>query len=1024
MKEAQSKPQHEFLNRSVLPLLAALSLMANGGSADESKSNEETLDSDEYIEELVVTGTMIHTGIDESAVPLESISEEEIEAIAPADIKDIFRNMTFNVSSLGSSSSNWVGDDGSYGAASVNVRNLGNGATLVLVDGKRVVASQFNNNGGSYVDIQTLLPTIALDHVDVLKDGTSAIYGSDAVAGVANLKTRKDFSGLDVQLYASVDHESGNQQDTSVEILYGGGTGQLRFTVAASVLDRGELGYVDRFEEFGRSGLSSFGQPGRYVPQVDASGPQPVTSNFWWPNGGPSPSQFLGSLPDTECEKAAIDDGRMGTLGLHPNFSHICVYDYSSFFAMVRPESANLVRGTVNYELDNGVEIYGTLARFDISTDGGNSFYPDVRYVIIPEHNLGLQLDAARRGFEPVPYQALQRVLGGTAISTFEERPVSTRDSYTRSGYEIVLGANTQWDLLGRYWLAEFSVATSSRKTSTHLPTDTISERMDLAFEGLGGPDCNPQTGTRGSGNRGEGDCYYYNSFQTSVYDPATGEKWIESQDPWDPDTSLTVAQASRLYRNPPELLQWVQGTYRTDQSQRQLVVDFNASADVTQFRGSPVSLAVGAQHRSNSAKTDYDDIANVFGYSFLNGDNDWSESTSALSLFTEMLLPLSDVVNLSAAIRREQLFDPDAVSLDPKVSLFATPTPDVSIRVSWGKSFKNGSLLQTGGSRAVFRNSSDPFSNAAALAYRVSRARGNPDLTPETAESFGIGITWEPAAVPGLQLLADWYSYDYSDLIVREGHQELIDIDNSLRCPNGVNSDPAAGPLCGVWDHDGDGVETVFSIGQGIPDRVIRREDGYLVRTEPIFLNANKLNASGLDAKASYLYVNDTLGDFHLSLSVTQFLEYKMTLRSGDVLDGLGKRNSTNSIGRPMPEYRSRTRLDWELDNHRAYLSVNTIGGYDDESVQNRFLGAYIGFAPVVESMTTVDAQYRTCISNWGVGSLPTWLSIGVKNLLNEAPPLVVVDGAYDYYSHDPRGRIYYARIQMGTSRSGGCTN
>lgn len=80
---------------------------------------------------------------------------------------------------------------------------------------------------------------------------------------------------------------------------------------------------------------------------------------------------------------------------------------------MVRAETQYQFRVTGERELGPEQILYGSLARFRSESSGGNSYYPDVRYVIIPEHNLGLQLDAARRGFEPVPYQALQRVVGG-----------------------------------------------------------------------------------------------------------------------------------------------------------------------------------------------------------------------------------------------------------------------------------------------------------------------------------------------------------------------------------------------------------------------------------------------------------------------------------------------------------------------------------------------------------------------------------------------------------------------------------
>ena len=1002
----------------VLTLLICSNLQAQ--TTDTQDASERSSDQD--LEEVVVTGTRIATGIYPVAVPLTTLSEHDLENTASPDLKDIFRNLSFNASSLGLSSSNWVGDDGSYGNASINIRNLGNGATLILLNGKRVIPSQFNQNGGSYVDIQTLVPNIALKKIEILKDGTSAIYGSDAVAGVVNLLTRDEFQGFDSRIFVSQDHESGQQRDTTIELMYGGEFEKSKFTIVASVLRRSELTYADRFDRFGQSGLSSFGQPGRYVPLVDSEGPIPVEQNYWWPNGGPDVSQFQGSLPDPECETAAQDDGPSGTLGLHPNFPFICVYDYSSFFGIVRPENQYQVRIANTFELSERDTIHVALGHFKATSTGENSYYPDVRYVIVPAHNLGLQLDAARRGFEPVPYQAMQRILGGSATTTFEDRPVDTRDYFERNGTSLLVELLSNFDLFDRNWDANISLSVSSRKVTTHLPTDSATERTNLAFKGLGGPDCNPQSDTHGSGNLGTGSCYYYNSFQTSVYDPATGERWIDSQEPWDPNPSLTVAEAMRMYSNPPELLQWLHAEYRSDRSLTQYVLDFVAHTNIGQFRGRPMGFATGVQFRSNSAESDYDDLSNAFGFSFLSGDTDWSNDTSSWSTFAEAHIQLTPILYVNLALRGEQIRSPDAVSLDPKISLLATPSEDFSVRISSGTSFKTGSLLQTGGSRTIFQNSSDPFSNAASLAYRASQARGNPDLDPETATSISVGITWKPHMIDGLELNADWYRYVYNELIIREGHQELIDIDNRLRCPNGVNGDPSAGALCGVWDHDNDGVETVFSIGPGIPDKVIRREDGYLIRTEPRYLNANELTTSGLDIELAYSFSHQHTGDYRVSTSIARFLEYELTLRSGETIDGIGKRNAANSIARPMPKLRSKSSVNWSKNQFNASMDINYIGGYQDLSTQTAFLGAYLGYADYIESMTTIDADFGWCIDSVVGSDLPMRFSFGVKNLLNREPPLVIVDGAFDYYSHDPRGRIYLMRVQTSSESTDLC--
>ena len=1002
----------KLISCSLLIAFCGVSISAGNATAGEADLSPEG----GQIEELVVTGSHLKRQTRDFASPLTVLGKDDLDVIGATDIKEIIGSMSFNSGSLGVSASNWAGDDSSTGNASVNLRNLGNGATLVLINGRRIVNTSYDNSGSSYVDVQGLVPNIALERIEVVKDGASALYGSDAVAGVVNFITRRDFQGIELQADFSSDDETHEQQDLLLSGLAGMNGDWGYVNLAASYLDRGGLIFADRFDRFGRSGLSSFGQPGRYVPQTPAADVTPVASNYWWPQGGANPADFSGSLPDPECEQAAADDGPMGTLGLHPDFSHICVYDFSSFFALVRPEEQIKFHGDGGFRLSSTTEIVGSFSYSEQESSRGNSLYPDVRYVIVPEHHFGLQLDAARRGFEPAPYQAMQRILGGTVDSSEEDRPISTVSSTRRENLRALIGLQSDFTLGGQSWFLDTGLIYSRNRLDLNWPVDTLTSRMDLAFAGLGGPDCDPQTGAPGSGNLGTGNCYYYNSFQTSVYDPVTGKRWDNADtSPWAADPRLTVAKAARKYRNPAELLSWTQGTYATDAEIEQVVFDLVLSGDTIDLPDGPLGLALGFQYREDEARFDYDEEANAFNYTFLTGDRDWDNRLHSWSVFAEALAPLTEWAELTIAGRYEAFNELDADTFDPKLTLLLRPIDSLSLRASWGTSFRVGSLLQTGGSRTIFQNSSDPFSNAPALAYRASAATGNPELKPEQAEAFNIGLSWTPGGpLDGFSLDLDYYRYDYSELVAREGHQELINRDNASRCPSGVNADPAAGPLCGSWDLDGDGIVTVYSIGPGLPDKVIRREDGYLVRTEASYFNAPSLESSGIDLALAYGRDAGTAGLFHASLDLSYTLHYDIILAGGEKIDGVGSRNAGNSVGRPMPRFRGNAGLNWQRGRHGATVNVRYIDGYKDDTPQNAFLGAYIGYAETIDSMTTVDAQYRLDLPAFTSPDDDSQLTLGIKNLLNKEPPLVNADGAYDYYTHDPRGRIFYVRYQL----------
>ncbi|MCY4095514.1 MAG: TonB-dependent receptor [Gammaproteobacteria bacterium] len=992
---------------SVVVIVASL---VTGAYANEIEEREDE-SSYEHVEELIVTGSYLKSSTSHSHSPLTILDKDTMDAVGATDAQEFIAQMTANTASLGNSASNWVGGDNSEGQASVNLRNLGSGATLILLNGRRLLRDNFDATGSSYVNIRSLLPNNVLDRVEVLRDGSSALYGSDAVAGVVNFLTSSGFHGWETELEFSSDHETGTQRDTLLSTKYGRSLDSGEFLVAASYLDREGLRIADRFERYGRSGLSSFGQPGRYVPLHQGGSGTPVNSNYWHPEGGPDTSSFSGSLPDLECEKVAAADGGMGTLGIHPRFSNICVYDYSSFFHIIRPTQNYKLHVEGSYNPSPTTTLSASWSIADHESYRGNSLYPDVTYRIIQRDHFGLQLDAARRGYEPVEYQALQRLLGGTASSTTRARPVDT-DSVTtsyRSRFEF--GATSEILIKAREWFLTTNLSRSRFEGTQVLPTDVRSDRMDLAFRGLGGPNCNPILDTAGSGNLGFGGCYYYNSFQTSVYDPVTGEAWdTNDANPWAANPELSVIEAARKYQNPASLLTWLHGTRTRDAELEQTVMDLMLTGEGVDLGHGALGIAIGVQYRKEIADFDFDRNSNRFNLSFLTGNSDWTSSVSSWALFAETSAAVHERIELRVAGRYEKFSVGGSDTFDPKVSALITATPSILIRSSWGTSYKIASLLQSGGSLTLFENTRDPFSNAPSLAYRSSLGDGNPELEPEVADAFNIGVSWESETISGLQVSLDHYRYEYENLITRERHQSLVDLDNSLRCPSGINHDINAPPLCGVYDHDGDGVPSVFSIGEGIPDKVIRREDGYLVHTIASYFNAPSLTVTGFDASIRYAWDSGDLGRFEIASEVNYATDYTITLADGTVTNGLGKRNITNSIGRSMPEYRIRNSLNWTRNRHAMNISSFSVSDYQDEGPQSDFLASYIGYWETIDGMTTVDAQYSVDLPEF----LGSELALGIKNLLNKDPPWVNVDGAYDYYTHDPTGRVYYARFRI----------
>jgi len=164
------------------------------------EADDQEADEDLLIEEIIVTGSRIKRADIDSASPVTIIDQAEIEITGLTDVGSLLQRMpSMSGSPIGTTTNN-----GGNGTVNVNLRGMGAGRTLTLVNGKRVV------DGGDYQAI----PTTMIDRVEILKDGASAIYGADAVAGVVNIITRRDFDGVELTAQTADWFDSKGKQDT------------------------------------------------------------------------------------------------------------------------------------------------------------------------------------------------------------------------------------------------------------------------------------------------------------------------------------------------------------------------------------------------------------------------------------------------------------------------------------------------------------------------------------------------------------------------------------------------------------------------------------------------------------------------------------------------------------------------------------------------------------------------------------------------------------------------------------------
>jgi outer membrane receptor protein involved in Fe transport len=227
---------------------------------------------DETMEEIVATGTRIPHGPDfNSASPLTVIDRDDIDKSGYTNLQQLLeKSPTAGNGTFSTRGNNQ--DSTANGAAAVSLRGLGADATLVLVNGRRVAISSFAEGvTTNFVDINNL-PVSAIERVEVLKDGASAVYGSDAVAGVVNVILRRDFEGLEIS-GGFGDTTERDSAERTLSAIWGVNGDDANLTVMFDYYkvdtlfnkERGSLGSADQTKKGGEDFRSSRGFPGRFV---------------------------------------------------------------------------------------------------------------------------------------------------------------------------------------------------------------------------------------------------------------------------------------------------------------------------------------------------------------------------------------------------------------------------------------------------------------------------------------------------------------------------------------------------------------------------------------------------------------------------------------------------------------------------------------------------------------------------------------------------------------------------------------
>ncbi len=920
------------------------------------------------IEEVVVTGSLIRRSSSfESKAPIQVIDSELISQVGASQPVDLLKTLTVN-----SGSGFFNETNAQAGTVQFNIRGLGFGSTLTLLNGRRAgIAPVADASGTDYLDLNQF-PVLMIERIDVLTDGASATYGSQAVAGVANVITRKGFEGIEFL----ADYRDSSHETWSLSTAMGHAFDKGHFNLYATYYgqtrnDRTDFDWLN--ERINGNGnlsnsrlISSTGSPGTYFLATDDG------------NGGLTRTGTRFGDPDCEAAGGVLRNPAGGT-------DELCRYHFADQVSIIPAEERVQVFAEFDWRFSDSIRYYNETSwsrNIVHRSQGGSTFNTGNAtgggFIIPGDHPFNFFIeDTANPGnlvyigpddWDPAIHTAPDLICqcrpfgaeaNGPNRESFQEiygnQDIRRNFTYVRlmNGFELELPGG---------WFGDISYSYAEGSLTSVSGFNYISDVFNqLVLDGD------------------------YNPFGTRLSNP----NLISPKD--------GVSDAF----NDPLTVQQFNGRAVSTSRTSEHVVQGIASGDLFETDWGTIGMAFGAQYRKVGIDANPDSLSAAGESNESSRDFQVLGSQDVYALFAEAIVPFEDWGELQLALRREDYGGTVGATTDPKISLEIRPNDWFTVRSSWGTSFQAPTVRQTAtASSSAFIN--DPASPGEGPANAVCTdlglnnnivvsVVGSPDLQPQSANSFNLGVVFQTPT--GFSFSVDAWQFDYTDLIAQsEGAQAIVNNDCD---DDGIPNDP----------------------------RVIRDGGGQLRQVNTQFINVGEVKTNGLDFAMRYDYESD-YGRFIFNANASWVNKFAVdTTGDGNRdFDGVGSRNFRNSFA-PIPEWRGNAGVSWFNDIHSANITVRYIDGYLNDNSNN---------API-DSMTTVDVQYSVAIPAL-LGDNDTILTVGANNVFDVDPPALrrndangnlitradnpisfIDRPAYDArVGHDIRGRVLYARIKQ----------
>lgn len=670
---------------------------------------------------IVVTGSLIRNQNLSSPSPVIVVGEELINNTAAVSVQDLFKGLTANAGSQQANEQNAL-----QGVSQFSLRGLGVGSTLTLINGRRAGLSPVTDGTGQLFTDSNAFPVNAIDRVDVLTDGASATYGSEAVAGVVNIITRKNFEGLEITADARTSVVDSYQVGAAFGHKFDRGSFQafLNYRKQTGAF-RSEIPIIKKLDSANAAGigalyLSGTGAPGRISRAVRSGASYTLGSTVADPDcvagGGVLTSATACGYPFIDQRRVIPKEDRLQMMA---QFDYELSDRLTAFGEM--SYSRNEIRDAIGGTVLNRTQVAGG---FLVPAN-----HPFNYFVANGANGItyaGPAAFAANPALQAVDVIFRGRPIGAAGdgknapdlVTTFDDMRVVGGLDYKLSD-SLTLSANYTY---------------SNNRYSRSQPHDFDSALFQQAI--ING---------------------VWNPFGTAIANPTLvgkdGKSIAANTDAELKTFSFTINDVGKVTQQAAELI-------------------LSGGTGIN-LPGGEISMAAGGQWRS----VGYENIPDGRRQSGANGRDEIEPPIpftrqNVYAAFGELALPIFDRLNVQTALRYEDYGSKGGHTLDPKVSAKFNLTDFLALRGSYGTSFQAPSIRQVAGSVGN-ASVTDPLIGGTTSFNVTVFTDGSSNLKSQSARNINLGAILRTGF--GLDMTVDYFTYKYRNLILPDGDPQFI---------------------------------------------------------------------------------------------------------------------------------------------------------------------------------------------------------------------------------------------------------